>query len=93
MTDFTTGVELVQEFIDPAVFILVPTLWFFGVMLKHTPKVPDWTIVWALVILGVALSAAFIGFNAYGLVQGVLTTAMAVLGYDLFKETKKGIDN
>lgn len=87
-----TELELVQEFIDPAIFILIPALWFFGVMLKTTPKFPDWAIVWVLLLVGVLASVAIVGFDVYGIIQGFLATAIAVLGYDLFNQTKKGMN-
>lgn len=86
-----TELELVQEFIDPAIFILIPALWFFGVILKTTPKFPDWAIVWVLLLVGVLASVAIVGFDVYGIIQGFLATAVAVLGYDLFNQTKKGM--
>ena len=93
MNQFTDlePLEMVKEFIDPTIFMIIPALWFLGVVLKSTPKFPDWLIVWVLIAIGVLLSMSFIGFDIFGLVQGILATAVAVLGYDLFNQTKEGI--
>lgn len=87
--EFETGLELVKEFVDPKVFFIIPVLWFIGVLLKTTPKVPDWTIVWIVTITGVVLSTIFIGFDVYGFSQGIMTSAVAVLSYDMFNQSKK----
>lgn len=78
-----------QQFIAENYLILVPVLWIIGTFLKKSPKVPDWTIPWVVLVLGVAGSVAtqlnVPTINA--IIQGVLVAGGAVLGHELIKQS------
>ena len=78
--------EFVSYIIDKAL-VLVPVLLIVGKILKSTPKCPDWSIPWALTILGIAMSIMTLGFSADAVVQGVLVAGAAVYGNQLWKQT------
>lgn len=78
--------DLLKYVIDEAI-VLVPALWIIGSFLKMTPKVPDWTIPWGLLALGITGSIAIIGVTAEAIVQGILVSGVAVLGHQLIKQT------
>lgn len=82
----------VQSYIDPAMLGAVLVLWFIGYGLKQTPKVPNWSILWIIVILGVVAGLAIIGLNPNGLIQGILSAALAVLGHQIVKQTANGVE-
>lgn len=79
----------IQEFLVPEVLILIPVLWLVGFFFKKTPKVPDWVVVWIILTLGIVASLFIVGFDINGVLQGVLVAGVSVLGYDLYKQTKK----
>ncbi|MDQ6419924.1 phage holin family protein [Paenibacillus sp. LHD-117] len=44
--------EIIQYIVSEAL-VLMPVLFIFGLLLKNTPKVADWTIPWVLLVVGV----------------------------------------
>lgn len=84
-------IAILQEYLVPEVLVLIPVLWLIGFFLKQTPKVPDWLIVWILLFVGILISMFIVGFDVYGIIQGILVAGIAALGYDLFKQTRIGV--
>ena len=78
-----------REFIEEQMLILVPVLYVFGMLLKNTPRVPDWTIPWALLVVGTALAVLLLEDPLHGVIQGVLVTGATVLAHQLVKQTLK----
>lgn len=75
--------------------ILVPALYIVGRILKATPGIPDWTIPFALLALGIA---GCVGMSlrpesdmdaVEAVVQGVLVTGAAVLVHQGIKQVQK----
>ncbi|MBO7743933.1 phage holin family protein [Paenibacillus sp. MWE-103] len=84
--DFT----VIQELIDPSLYILLAACWVLGYALKRTPHVPDWSIVYMLTVFAVVVSLFMLGFNVKSVLQGILTGAFSVYGHQLFKQARKG---
>ncbi len=78
--------------IDPKLLIVVAACWVIGYILKQTPSVPDWSIVYIVTLLAVVFTVWLLGWSPEALIQGVLCGAFAVYGNQLVKQTKKGID-
>lgn len=84
----------ILEYIIKEALILIPVLLILGVFLKRTPRIADWIIPWVLLVVGVVLALLLLGLTVQALIQGILVTGAAVLGYQLFKQTKnKDIGN
>lgn len=83
--DWTTVINL----IDPKLFIVVAACWVLGYILKQTPKVPDWSIVYVVTVFSLAFAVWMVGFTPAGLLQGLLCGAVAVYGNQLIKQAKK----
>lgn len=81
--------ENLINFVPEQLLIVVAALYVVGMFLKNTPKVLDWTIPYILLIVGVVGSIALVGFNATGILQGIICTGVAVLTNQLFKQTTK----
>lgn len=81
--------DLLQYIVDEAL-IVIPALWVIGAILKRTPNVPDWTIAYVLLFLGVVSAVSLLGFSPQSVVQGVLVTGAAVLGHQLVKQATQG---
>ncbi|MGO4540390.1 phage holin family protein [Paenibacillus sp. 2TAB19] len=77
------------ELIDPKLLIIVAACWVIGYVLKDTPGVPNWTIVYIVTAIAVLLTIWFVGFSAVAVIQGVLVGAFAVYGHQVIKQAKE----
>jgi hypothetical protein len=79
--------NLLQQLIDPKLFVVVAACWAVGAALKHTPIVPDWTIIYGVTAVAVLLTIGLIGFSAQAVIQGILCGAFAVYGHQIIKQS------
>ncbi|GAA0122171.1 MAG: phage holin family protein [Clostridium argentinense] len=77
----------IMSFITEKALVLIPVLYIIGMMLKNTSKIPDWTIPWILLIVGIVCSVGLLGFNMEAIIQGVLVTGTTVYTNQLFKQS------
>ncbi|MCG8541254.1 MAG: phage holin family protein [Clostridia bacterium] len=77
----------IMKYIVEKAIVLIPALWILGSFLKNTPNIPDWTIPWALLVIGIIGSGFILGWTPDGIVQGILVTGAAILGNQLMKQT------
>ncbi|TCN00869.1 holin family Hol44 protein (superfamily V) [Paenibacillus sp. BK033] len=77
----------IQELIDPRLIIVVAACWVFGYILKKTPRVPDWTIVYAVAVVGTIAANSLLGWSVQSVLQGVLCGAVAVYSNQVIKQT------
>lgn len=75
------------DFLNQNYYMLVPALWVIGYALKQTPRVPDWTIIWILLGISLAIGTITFGFSGEGVINGVIAAGVAVLGHQMFKQT------
>lgn len=87
--DWTTIFEL----INPALFGVLAVCWIIGFALKKTPKVPDWTILYIVTAVAIALVVMSLGWGVESLIQGVLTGAFAVYGNQFVKQAVRGAND
>lgn len=80
---------VIIEWIDPMLLVVVAVSWCLGYILKQTPKIKDWTIVYIVTIASVLLVVWMHGLNPDSVIQGVLCGAFAVYGHQLYKQTKE----
>lgn len=82
--------QMIFELIDPALFIVVGACWVIGFVLKQTPAVPDWSIVYIVVVLAVVFTVGTLGWSVEAIIQGILAGAFSVFGHQAIKQAKKG---
>ncbi|OKP67560.1 hypothetical protein A3842_28060 [Paenibacillus sp. P3E] len=82
----------IANFIKPELLVVVAVCWVVGYILKQTPRVPDWTIIYAVTVVAVIIVSLTMGFTAESILQGILCGAVAVYGNQLVKQTKKSGD-
>jgi hypothetical protein len=82
----------IVELLDPRLAIVLLACWAFGYMLKKTPHVPDWTIVYAVTAFSVVFSVLLLGLTADGALQGFLTGVVSVYAHQLVKQGKEGLN-
>lgn len=80
--------EFIAQYIKPEMLIIIPVLLFLGWMMKQTPHVPDWLIPYFNTIFGIIGGIAITSSLIDGFIQGILASAMAVLGFNLYKQWK-----
>ncbi|MBO2942824.1 phage holin family protein [Paenibacillus sp. F411] len=85
--------SMIFELIDPRLLIVVAACWVIGAILKKTPKVPDWSIVYIVLGLAVLFTIGVIGWSVESVIQGILAGAFAVFGHQVVKQTKIGVDH
>ncbi|MGM1048637.1 MAG: phage holin family protein [Bacillota bacterium] len=84
--------NMIFELIDPCLLIVVSACWVIGFILKKTPKIPDWSIVYIVLVLAVTLTVGLIGWSVEALIQGILAGAFAVFGHQAVKQAKNGVN-
>jgi hypothetical protein len=84
--DFLSAIDL-----HPAIVSFVPVLIIIGFALKKTPKVQDWTIVWAVLVLGAIGGLLAIGLTIEGFANGVIAGGLAVATHQAYSQTKHNI--
>lgn len=82
--------NMVFELIDPRLLIVVAACWVVGFILKRTPKIPDWSIVYLVVVLATLFTAGMFGWSIEAVIQGILAGAFAVFGHQAVKQAIKG---
>lgn len=79
--------ELLIEYLNRNYYLLVPALWVIGFALKQTPKIPDWSILWILLLAAIGFGTFAFGISYEGILNGILAAGIAVLGHQMFKQT------
>lgn len=98
--------ENIMEYIKPELLVLIPVLYFIGLMLKNTQAFADKYIPAGLGIIGVVLCALWVAGTSTldslqaillavftAIVQGVIVAGMAVYANQIYKQAKKTDDN
>lgn len=84
--------EIIADLIDPRLPLVVGACWAVGYMLKRTPKIPDWTIVYIVVVLAVVFACGLLGWSTESVVQGILAGAFSVFGHQAAKQACRCTD-
>ncbi|MGF7046410.1 hypothetical protein J2T13_000886 [Paenibacillus sp. DS2015] len=79
----------ILEFISAELMVVVIACWVIGYILKQTPKVLDWTIVYIVTVFAVVFAVFLLGFTVQAILQGIMCGAVAVYGNQLVKQVKK----
>ncbi|MEK3732222.1 MULTISPECIES: phage holin family protein [Paenibacillus] len=82
---------IIFQLIDPRLFMVVAACWVIGYVLKQTPRVPNWSIVYVVIIVSILLTVELIGWSVESVIQGILAGAFAVFGHQAVKQTAEAI--
>lgn len=82
----------ISTHLDAAILPLSIALYVVGVFLKATPKLRDWLIPWILLPFSIVAAIIVLGVNMNSVIQGVLACGLAVMGSQLFKQAKEGLN-
>lgn len=85
-TNWTTLLSL----IDPKLLLVVAVCWILGFILKQTPRVPDWTIIFVVTAFAIVFSILILGLTPTAILQGILCGAVAVYGNQIIKQAREG---
>ncbi|MDP4170599.1 MAG: phage holin family protein [Bacillota bacterium] len=72
------------QYMNKNYYLLVPALWVIGFALKQTPHVPDWSIIWILILAALSLATFAFGINYEAILNGIIASGIAVLGHQYF---------
>ncbi|MBJ6362082.1 phage holin family protein [Paenibacillus sp. GCM10012307] len=81
--------SFIFELIAPELVAVVAACWLIGTMLKQTPRIPDWSIVYIVTGFAVVLTGFVLGWSAESVIQGILCGAFAVLGHQFIKQAAR----
>lgn len=76
----------INNFISNNVYIVSFVLFIIGLILKNTPKIPNWSIPYILCVLGIILCNIILGLSLNACLQGILTAGVAVYVHQLGKQ-------
>ncbi|WP_456289745.1 phage holin family protein [Paenibacillus sp. AK002] len=85
--------NVIFELIDPRLLIVVAACWVVGWVMKKTPRVANWSIVYIVIAIAVWLTIGLLGFSVEAVIQGILAGAFAVFGHQAVKQTREGIES
>lgn len=83
--------EVIGGLISPELIVVVAACWVVGYMLKQTPRVPNWSIVYAVTAVAVLMTCLLLGWSVESVIQGVLCGAVAVYGNQLLRQTREAV--
>jgi hypothetical protein len=81
--------NVIFELIDPMLLVVVAACWCLGYILKQTPRVADWTIVYFVTGFAILLTVWLLGFSPESVIQGILCGSFAVYGHQVYKQTAR----
>ena len=78
------------EFVTQEAYIMVPTLWVVGFIVKRTEQIKDKYIPIILLVVSLLLSPWMLGGHSpENIVQAILVAGGAVLADNLYRQSKK----
>lgn len=85
------GWEAIGGLVKPELLIVVAACWVVGYILKQTPKVPNWSIVYFVTVLAVVAAGLLLGWAVESVLQGILCGAVSVYGNQLYRQTLRAV--
>ena len=79
--------EYLTIYIYPETLILIPTLYFIGLILQQTPSIPNWVQTWIKLIFAVVACLLYFGMDIRSVVQGILVTGAEMILRDTIQQT------
>ncbi|MFD0710651.1 phage holin family protein [Paenibacillus sp. GCM10027626] len=80
---------VLPDYIDARLMGIVLVCMSVGLMVKQTPRVPDYLIVYIVTAVAIVLSGLSIGWSANSVVQGILCGSFSVYGHQVVKQIRK----
>ncbi|WP_085991319.1 phage holin family protein [Oceanobacillus senegalensis] len=74
-------------YIYPEALILLPTLYFIGLILDQTPILPRWSHAWIKLIFAVVACLIYFGVDIRFVVQGILVTGTEMIFRDAIHDS------
>ncbi|WP_127506998.1 phage holin family protein [Paenibacillus humicus] len=82
---------IASQWISPKLGGVLLLCWISGYILKRTPIIPGWSIIYAVTAVGIAMAGASLGWSPNTAVQGVLCAAVAVYGNQMYRQTAEAV--
>lgn len=82
----------IVNLIDPSLLVVVAVCWVLGFIIKQTPNVPNWSIVYIVSAFAITAVLLLQGITVQAVLQGILCGAVSVYGHQLVTQAKKSGD-
>jgi hypothetical protein len=86
MEDLLSRVE-----VSSTMILISASLIVIGMILKNTPSIPNWIILWIVVVLGIIFNIFSSGLKVESVIEGVISAGLAITAHQTVKQTKEGI--
>lgn len=86
MEDLLFRIEITPQIIYLSLILLV-----IGSALKDVPFIRSWMIIWILIIISIIVQFVFVGINFQSLFEAIISSSVATMVYQAYKQTKKGV--
>lgn len=83
--------DLITFYIKPEAFILIPVLYFIGLILDQTPFIPKWSHAWIKLAFAILACLLHFGLDITSAVQGILVVGAEMVLRDIIHNTITGI--
>ena len=86
--------QMALKFIRPELLIMIPALWYIGVLMKGTKQIPDWQIPFIILALSIIFATSWVimtmgmvGMSVWvGIMQGIIIAMVQGQFYQYFKQ-------
>lgn len=85
--------KIIEGLLDAQLLIVLLACWVLGFILKQTPRIPNWSIVYIVTAVSIGFAVLLLGNSPLSYLQGFLCGAVAVYGYELVKQGKQGVQS
>lgn len=82
---------IINGLIRPELAGVLAVCWIAGYVLRQTPRVPNWSIVYAVTAVAVLMTCLLLGWSVESVIQGVLCGAVSVYGNQLLRQTREAV--
>ncbi|MCM3746512.1 phage holin family protein [Paenibacillus pasadenensis] len=83
---------IINALIKPELAGVLAVCWILGYVLKQTPKIPNWSIIYIVTLVSLLMTCMLLDWTVMSIIQGVLCAAVAVFGYQIVKQTTKAAE-
>lgn len=81
--------EILKEFLNEGLYILIPVLWIIGAVIKKSAKIKSNYIPYFIIVISILYVFLLTQDIVEALVQGIIVAGITVLAHQLVVQTKE----
>ena len=78
--------DIFTVYIKPEALILIPALYFIGIILEQTPFIPKWSHGWIKTLFAVISCLLYFGLDIRAVIQGILASGAEMVFKNLIHD-------